>query len=49
LANSRLDQCATPSFFGGGLNVAVTIAAWSMLRGRPGRCSFSTPAIPRAR
>jgi hypothetical protein len=26
-ANSLLDQCVTPSFFGGGFNVAVTIAA----------------------
>jgi hypothetical protein len=43
LANSRVDQCVTPRFFGGGFKVAVTIAAWSML---PGRCSSSSPATP---
>jgi hypothetical protein len=35
-----------PSFFGGGLSVAVMIAAWSIDRGRPDRCSSSRPAIP---
>ena len=27
VASSRLDQCVTPSFFGGGLNVAAMIAS----------------------
>ena len=45
-ASSRVDQCVTPSFFGGGVSVAVTIAAWSIARGRPDRGSSSSPAIP---
>jgi hypothetical protein len=28
-ASSRVDQCVTPSFFGGGFKVSVTIWRWS--------------------
>ncbi len=46
-ASSRVDQCVTPRFFGGGLNVAATIARWSSSRGRPGFDASARPAIPR--
>ena len=36
-ASRRLDQCVTPSFFGGGFSVADTILRWSTVRGRPER------------
>jgi hypothetical protein len=45
-ASSRVDQCVTPYFFGGGVYVAVTIRRWSMVRGRPERGSSSSPASP---
>jgi hypothetical protein len=45
-ASSREDQCVTPSFFGGGFNVSVTILAWSIDRGRPDRSASARPAIP---
>ena len=35
-ASSRDDQCVTPSFDGGGVNVAVITFDRSTLRGRPG-------------
>ena len=47
-ASSRVDQCVTAYFFGGGVSVAVTIRRWSMVRGRPERGSSSSPANPRA-
>jgi hypothetical protein len=47
--NSRLDQCVTASVAGGGSNVAAMIAASSMVFGRPGRGSSSSPASPCAR
>src|SRR3954464_3786931 len=45
-ASSRDDQCVPPSAFGGGVNVAATIAARSTWRGRPGRCRPTRPALP---
>ncbi len=36
-ANSQLEQCVTPKRCGGGVNVAVMIAASSTTSGRPGR------------
>src|SRR4029077_7087484 len=45
-ANSREDQCVTPSFLGGGFKVAVTIARWSSVRGRPERGASARPARP---
>jgi len=47
--NSRLDQCVTAGVAGGGSNVAAMIAASSMVFGRPGRGSSSSPASPCAR
>jgi hypothetical protein len=44
--NSRLDQCVTASVAGGGSDVAAMIAASSMVFGRPGRGSSSSPASP---
>jgi hypothetical protein len=35
-ANSRVDQCVTPSRSGGGSNVVATTSASSTVRGRPG-------------
>jgi hypothetical protein len=45
-ASSREDQCVTPSLRGGGSNVAVMIASWSTVRGRPERAASSRPANP---
>jgi hypothetical protein len=45
-ASNRLDQCVTPSRFGGGFNVSVMIRSWSITRGRPGRDSSCNPAKP---
>jgi len=45
-ASSRLDQCVTPSFFGGGASVAAKILARSTVRGGPERCSSSSPLTP---
>jgi hypothetical protein len=46
VASSRLDQCVTPNFFGGGFNVVATILLWSIVRGRPDRASSDSPPIP---
>lgn len=45
-SSSRVDQCVTPYFFGGGFNVAATTLRRSIVRGRPERSSSSRPAIP---
>ncbi len=45
-ANSRLDQCVTPSRSGGGFSVAVTTSASSTRRGRPDRLRSSSAASP---
>src|SRR6476620_10236548 len=45
-ANSRLDQCVTPSRCGGGVNVATTTCASSTRRGRPDRGRSSSAALP---
>ncbi len=47
-ASSLADQCVTPSFFGGGFNVAVMIFARSISRGRPDRSRSSSPSRPNA-
>ena len=47
-ASSRLDQCVTPYFFGGEVNVVATTARWSTRRGRPERGSSARPARPEA-
>ena len=47
-ASSRLDQCVTPSFSGGGSSVASTTATSSTCAGRPGFGRSSRPAIPSA-
>ena len=44
VASSRDDQCVTPSFTGGLVNVATTISLCETDRGRPGR-SRSTNAL----
>src|SRR5699024_7161119 len=47
-ASRREDQCVTPYFFGGGVNVAVMIV-WSSIRfGRPDRDAWNTPPIASA-
>src|SRR5829696_5430000 len=45
-ANSRDDQCVTPSPAGGGVSVAAKILARSTVRGRPERRSSSSPCTP---
>ena len=47
-ASSRLDQCVTPSRWGGGSSVASTIATSSVVRGLPGFGRSSSPPIPSA-
>jgi hypothetical protein len=47
-ASSRDDQCVTPSRFGGGSNVASTIATSSVVRGLPGFGRSASPPIPSA-
>ena len=47
-ANSRLDQCVTPSRSGGGSSVASTTATSSTVFGRPGFGRSSRPASPSA-
>ena len=42
-ANSRVDQCVTPSHAGGGSSVAARIAASSTVLGRPERAASSSP------
>ena len=46
-ASSRVDQCVTASLFGGGRNVAVMIAAWSIERAGP--TAAHPPAPPSRR
>ena len=46
LPNSRVDQCVTPYFFGGGRSVAAMTLARSTRRGRPERGSSTRPARP---
>ncbi len=46
LASSRLDQCVTPSFSGGGSGVANTMATGSIRDGRPDLDRSSNPAMP---
>jgi hypothetical protein len=48
-ASSRADQCVTPNDGGGFVMVATTTSASSIRRGRPGRSSSASPAIPRSR
>jgi hypothetical protein len=45
-ASSRLDQCVTPSFFGGGRNVASTIFRSSTVFGRPDRSASDRAGNP---
>jgi hypothetical protein len=45
-ASSRLDQCVTPRWLGGGSSVASTIDIGSIVGGRPGLGRSSSPAIP---
>ena len=46
VASSRDDQCVTPSFTGGLVNVATTISLCETVRGRPGRSRSSNAAKP---
>jgi len=48
LASSRLDQCVTPSFSGGGSKVANTMPTGSITGGRPDLGRSSSPAMPSA-
>src|SRR5664279_369492 len=48
VASSRADQCVTPSFAGGGSNVATTTATSSCTGGRPDRARSSNAAAPPA-
>lgn len=45
-ASNRDNQWVTPKLFGGGIQVALTIASLSILRGRPERFSSARPANP---
>lgn len=46
LASSRVDQCVTAYFFGGGRSVAAITRARSMLRGRPSAARPATRPHP---